>query len=434
MTTNPLDRALRSLLLIPLLAACGNAGAVDRPTLQVAYDTIGDTVVVRTLAGSVWGEEAELVPELTIGEFDGPDEYMFGNVQSMAVAEDGTLYLYDGHAKALRKYGPDGTYLAKLGREGGGPGEYKGPDGGLRVLPDGRIVLRDPGNARLNVYAADGAHLTSWPIRGGFRTSRQLGMDTAGNLYHQVLLDPEAGVDEWKSGLLKISPEGQELDTLPAPDYGFEGPRIEARTENSWSINTVPFSPSEEWQLHPHGYFVHGISTRYAVDLLRPEGVLRIAREVEPVRVEPGEKANAEERAAWNMRRTEPGWKWNGPGIPDVKPPYRGFHAAEDGRIWVLRSQPGERIPTDQVETSADPDARPPSRWREPVVLDVFEADGTFLGSVRAPTGFSTYPTPVFRGERVWAVVRDELDVPYITRFRVRVGGGDDLAPGEAGS
>lgn len=427
-------RSAPLVLLLPVLAACGDAGASDRPAWQAAYDTIGDTVVVRTVAGSVWGDTAELVPEVTIGEFDGPDEYMLGSVQSLAVSADGTMYLFDGHAKALRKYAPDGTYLATLGREGGGPGEYERPDGGLRVLPDGRVVLRDPGNARINVYGADDVYLTSWPIRGGFSTSRQLGVDTAGNVYHQILLDPEAGVEDWKSGLLKLSAEGQELDTLAAPDVGYEGPTIEAKTENSWSINTVPFSPSEEWQIHPHGWFLHGISERYAVDLLRPEGVLRIVREAEPVPVQPGEKTNAEERAAWNMRRTQPGWKWNGPAIPDAKPPYRGFYAAEDGRVWVLRSQPGEKIPDEMVDEPREPDARPPLRWHEPVVFDVFEADGTYLGAARAPTGFSTYPTPVFRGDDVWAVVRDEMDVPYLTRFRVRVGGEGELAPGERSS
>ncbi|HUH13539.1 MAG TPA: hypothetical protein VMK65_10530 [Longimicrobiales bacterium] len=413
-------RALLTLLAAAPLAACGDAAAGgDGDTWQAVHDTLGDTVVVRTVAGSVWGDTAQLVPELTIGEFEGADAYMFGQVQSMTVSRDGHIYLYDGHAKALRKYTPDGTYVATFGREGGGPGEYKRPDGGLRALPDGRVVLRDPGNARINVYSSEGEPLGSWPIRGGFSTSRQLAMDTAGRVYHQVLLDPSAGLSEWKSGLLVFSPEGEELDTLSVPDTGFEAPVIEARTENSWSRNTVPFSPGEEWQLHPHGYFIHAISTRYALDLLRPEGVLRIARDVEPVGVDPAEKANAEARSTHNMRRMIPDWKWNGPPIPDTKPPWRSFQVGEEGRIWVVRSQPGERVPDDQIEESRDPDAAPPNRWREPVVFDVYEPDGTYLGAVRAPEGFSLYPTPIFRGDRVWGIVRDALDVQYVTRLRV---------------
>ena len=423
-TSPPGARALLPLLAAALLGGCGDAdGAAGGSAWQAVHDTVGDTLVVRTVAGSVWGDTAHLATELTIGEFDGEDAYMFGQVQSLAVAPDGHIYVYDGHAKALRKYAPDGTYVATFGREGGGPGEYKRPDGGLRVLADGRVLLRDPGNGRINVYSPAGEALGSWPIRGGFSTSRQLGVDSAGRIYHQVLLDPAAGVADWKTGVLVFSPEGEELDTLPVPDTGFEAPVIEARTESSWSRNTVPFSPSEEWQLHPHGYFIHAISTRYAVDLLRPEGVLRIARDVEGVPVDPAEKANAQERATHNMRRMVSDWTWNGPAIPDTKPPWRSFQVGEDGRIWVVRSQPGERVPAEEIEESRDPDAAPPARWREPVVFDVYEPDGTFLGVVRAPTGFSLYPAPAFRGDQVWAIVRDALDVQYVTRFRVERGG-----------
>jgi len=53
------------------------------------------------------------------------------------------------------------------------------------------------------------------------------------------------------------------------------------------------------------------------------------------------------------------------------------------------------------------------------VAFDVFETDGTYLGRVRAPLEFSSSPTPIFDGDRVWAVTRDQLDVPRVVRFRV---------------
>jgi hypothetical protein len=64
------------------------------------------------------------------------------------------------------------------------------------------------------------------------------------------------------------------------------------------------------------------------------------------------------------------------------------------------------------------------------VVFDVYEADGTYLGPVSAPEGFWVYPTPVFDGDRVWAVMRDELDVQRVVRFRVQR---PSEAPGAAG-
>ena len=50
------------LLLAAALAACGGDPA---PRVQVERDTVGDTLVVRTLAGSEWGSGLELEPEVS---------------------------------------------------------------------------------------------------------------------------------------------------------------------------------------------------------------------------------------------------------------------------------------------------------------------------------------------------------------------------------
>ena len=65
---------------------------------------------------------------------------------------------------------------------------------------------------------------------------------------------------------------------------------------------------------------------------------------------------------------------------------------------------------------------RPVNPYRAPVVFDVFEPAGEYLGRVEAPDGFQTYPLPVIRDRNVWAVVTDELDVPRLHRFRVQFG------------
>jgi hypothetical protein len=407
------------------LAACSSGGrSADTSEWQAAYDTIGDTLVVRTLSGSEWRDTAYLVPEVSIGVFDGPEEYMFGDVVSMAMADDGTIYVMDRHVPALRVYNADGTYRATFGREGGGPGEYQRPDGGLNVLSDGRVLLRDPGNARIQVYSPEGEDLDTWRIRGGFNTSRRMIVDQHDRVHSIVLLDPEASVRDWEMGLVQILPDGTPGDTLVEPDTGYEPPRIEAsRTDGdntSMSVNGVPFSPDEETSLSPMGYWIHGISTEYAFTLLKEGGPLRIEKAYDPVPVTPAERAEEEAFAIRNMRNTDPNWRWNGPAIPDVKPPYSRFWGGEDGTIWVRVSQPGVR--------SEDPDYDPtdpddlPNEWDEPVVFDVFEEDGRYLGAVRAPHGFQArWTQPVFTREWVLAIVLDEYDVESVVKFRVEL-------------
>lgn len=65
-----------------------------------------------------------------------------------------------------------------------------------------------------------------------------------------------------------------------------------------------------------------------------------------------------------------------------------------------------------------------PSTWTESTRYDVFEPDGTYLGVVVPPDGFSFHVNPVFDGDHVWAVTWGELGVTRVVRFRIELGGG----------
>jgi hypothetical protein len=83
--------------------------------------------------------------------------------------------------------------------------------------------------------------------------------------------------------------------------------------------------------------------------------------------------------------------------------------------------QQAEKIAADELDTEEpEPGEVPERTWIEPVAFDVFEPDGRYLGMVRAPEGFATSPRPFIRGDTVWAVVRGELEVPYVTRFHIQ--------------
>ncbi len=407
--------------LIPALVACAEHGSPTASEWRAAYDTIADTVIVQTLGGSVWGHEAELVAELTIGEREGSDEQMFGEIQSLAVAPDGAIYIFDGMVPALRKYAPDGRYLKTFGRAGGGPGEYTFPDAGLAVLGDGRVLLRDPGNIRISVYSSDGEYLDGWRIRGD-GTSRPLYKDQLGNSYTQIVLNPLDEVTDWRFGLVRYGPAGVPGDTLAAPTWDYETPSLSATySGGGGTLKYLPFAPRGVWTFSPLGYMIGGIPTRYSFDLfLAPGRVLRIERtNWRPVPVAPAERAEHERIVTDMMRRVDPAWRWTGPGIPNTKPPYTGLLVGDSGRIWLLLHQEAQQNEPD-LEDTDEAAANPQLTWTEPVAFDVFEPDGRYLGMVRAPRGFSTRPSPVMRGDTVWAVVHGTLDVPFVSRFVIR--------------
>jgi len=408
------------LAVAGMLAACESGGTST--DWQVAIDTVGDTITVRTLSGSVWSEPYHLEEEVRIGVIEGDDAYMLGSVRGMAVSPAGDIYVIDTQVPALRHYGPDGVHISTFGREGGGPGEYRRPDGGIAVLPDGRVLLRDPGNGRIQVYTAVGEAVAEWPTPAGgsFNTSRRLYTDTRGNAYTLVLQDRTVPVTEWSYGLARISPAGEHIDTVLVPEFDYERSVIVGQHEGNTSVNDVPFTANSYWTFSPEGYVIGGVSSDYSFDEFRADGVLRVARNWDPVPVNPAEGSDMEERVAENMRRQFPGWRWNGPPVPDTKPPYRGLIADEDGRIWIVVSQPGVEVisEAEALEEEERTEVRP-IRFREPVVFDVFEADGRYIGRVNTPDGFSLSPQPIMRGDQVWATIRDELDVTYIVRYRI---------------
>ncbi|MDE2761959.1 MAG: 6-bladed beta-propeller [Gemmatimonadota bacterium] len=134
-TRSDLPRLL-SAIAASALAACADTGSYASGQ-AVVTEIIGDTTVVRTLSGSVWEGGAALVPEVSIGELDGPEELLFGGIRSIAVDDDHNVYVFDRQAQHVRVFDPDGVYLETLGRPGEGPGEFSRAEA-IAMLPDGR--------------------------------------------------------------------------------------------------------------------------------------------------------------------------------------------------------------------------------------------------------------------------------------------------------
>jgi hypothetical protein len=51
--------------------------------------------------------------------------------------------------------------------------------------------------------------------------------------------------------------------------------------------------------------------------------------------------------------------------------------------------------------------------------FDVFDPEGRYLGWAAADVAANSWVPPRIRGDRLYAVVRDSLDVPYVVRARI---------------
>jgi len=410
------------------LAACDRGAATDTAaSWRTVTDTIGDTLVVRTVGASDSAATLRLVPELRIGELDGAEEYTFGSITAVLPAPGGGAYVWDDQAVALRRYDSAGVFVRRVGGRGGGPGEYEATNG-MALLADGRLAFWDPRAARVVVYDTAGTTVGGWRVTGGFFTQRAVSTDTAGTVALHTLLDQAAGgtpLGERVQGYVRYRPDGTVVDSLVAPmaperATQLTAVRREGANRSSSSVN-VPFTPQVSCARGPHGWFACGRGDRYAITLHRPGAPLRIERDVAPVPVQGDERASEEEVVTAMLRRTEPGWRWDGPAIPAEKPYFRSIETDADARIWVRRSQLAERIPDEELAEqqrarTTGPPPIPPRRWREPLAYDVFAPDGRFLGHLPVPRRTTLHH---MRGDTIWGVQRDSLDVQYVVRFRV---------------
>ncbi|MYD12892.1 MAG: 6-bladed beta-propeller [Gemmatimonadetes bacterium] len=413
------------LLLLAATTTCvlvasetASASASIAAGQDVVIETIGDTTVVRTLSGSVWEGTATLVPEVSMGELDGPDELLFGWIRSIAVDDDHNVYAFDDQAQAVRVFDSAGRYVETLGRRGRGPGEFSRAES-IATLPDGRLVVRDPGNAALEVFVPGTTETERWRYNvGGLHSLTPLYTDASGRTY---LHTTDLSRTDFTMHIVVFGPDGTQIDTLPEPSSTYEPPEVTAERGASSVGYYVPFSPELYWTIHPSGHFLSGVSTEYKIDLARDDGVLRIERAANPVPVHEEELARQRESVVQRMRAFAPGWTWDGPPIPDHKPLFGDLVAGRDGRIWV--AVPTEARAVENPNHDPEDPSSAPVVWRAPPRYDVFEPDGTYLGAVMPPAGFTGSTQPVFDGDYVWAVTRDELGVQRVVRFRIVVGG-----------
>ena len=430
--TTPIRGITVPLAVASLPLACGPISDSRNTTETVVEtETIGDTTVVRTVSGSVWGGDATLVPEVSIGELDGPEEYLFGSVSSITVDDKHNVYVLDGQARHVRVFDSAGTFVKTLGRDGEGPGEFNVPIG--IAISNGRVLVRDPANGRVQLFGLETWENEEWRYRPSeVFVNTPLYTDDQGRIYVDISDDRHAGASAVARDYLRfivMGPDGAHVDTIsfpdPPADFDADQYRMSAEAESGdrWiSVGaTVPFSPDWYWMVHPAGHFLSALSTAYRINFEQDDGVLRIERNHTPVAVTDDERERHEQEILNRMRRYDAGWNWDGPAIPEHKPPFSGLSAGSDGRIWVRLWTEAQQVANEDHDP-ADPESSP-FTWVEPLRYDVFEADGTYLGAVVPPEGFSLSARPVFGRSFVWAVERGELDVQRVVRYRIALPG-----------
>lgn len=415
---------LRHLSLLAVLggaAACGTAAgdrASDPAGLPTAIDSTADTVRAQVVGGVPPGAVRRLVTEVAIAP-DADDTSLFTEVSEFDVGQDGRLWVFDRPSNTILLFAPDGQLIRRIGRQGAGPGEFNSSNG-MVSRPDGGLAIWDARNGRISFLDSIGDYRAAWLVPTGFNTSHGLVTDRSGQLHlRRPVSPPREGEILGRMGLVLLGADGAFGDSLAPPDLVVPREVYVASRDGSTSSTGARYAPGFHWAWHPDGGFV-ALNGRTAEVVVSRPGArpLVIRREPEPVPVPAAERGQEREMITYDLRQVDPAWSWRGPDLPSSKAPLLGVFAARDGRIWVRVAAPSEPIPAGEMPITTDT-LRPVITFRSAVVYEVFTAEGRFLGRVAFPPRATLMEAD---GDQVWAIVRDEDDLPAVTRLRVEPG------------
>jgi len=121
-------------------------------------------------------ERVELEKQWSVGGIDD-EENIFGVVTRALLDDEGNIYLLDGQLSQVNVFSPDGEFIKTLGREGDGPGEFRGPVD-MCFLPNGNLGVVQAFPGKIVELTKDDQPAGTWqlgdPTQGGFFIMRAL--------------------------------------------------------------------------------------------------------------------------------------------------------------------------------------------------------------------------------------------------------------------
>lgn len=388
-------RATRLWVIAPwVLAACADEGSVRVTEV----------------------EDWHTVAEFEIGDRMEGDA-LFGFYIDVAPSADGSsIYVLDAEASEVTIWTPDGHLIRRLGRAGGGPGEFQRPVR-LTLLPDGFYVTDD---RRITTFTREGEVTGTAPFPRGGRF---------GGFPVQIwdVFDDGSFAALAAPSVLSPSSTDDPTDHLPVLRISEDGgsPRTEVLAQldfRDWQTtvdvdeSSAPSPLWQPWVTPDHFEVDHGsasvvvkrataadpglvelIEISTAGDTLWTRRIRLPAMPVTDEQIE----AELEEWASILAENPSPMLKsriraaWH---IPEYWPAVRQIQLMSNGEIWF---EPlGRETPDVWHAVQKRADEGPIKRIAVPASFEPRDVTGT----------------------HVWGIRRDELDVGYVTGLRLLPG------------
>jgi DNA-binding beta-propeller fold protein YncE len=104
----------------------------------------------------------------------------FSHPTDVVVASNGEIFVADGYGnRMVHRFSADGLLIKSWGGFGSGPGKFMTPHG-INILSDGRVLVGDRENNRVQVFDKEGTYLSEW---SGFYKPMEIYVDNKNLIY-----------------------------------------------------------------------------------------------------------------------------------------------------------------------------------------------------------------------------------------------------------
>ncbi len=352
----PLFSLISSLVL---LCASGAFGAEWHGT--ETKDADGVVHVVSPAEPSNGSATVQLDEMWRIGGDTDDEDQIFGLISKVLTGPKGDLYALDSQLSEIKVFSPEGEYLRTIGREGEGPGEFRGAQD-MFFLPNGNIAVLQVFPGRLVVLKPDGEpaddHSLPSADEGGFVLLYRGGGTVGDNLVLSIGINHFAdGVFDQKRQIVAIDDAGTIQKTLYSEN-------------RSLTMSTPIFNESEwtsfdrVWTVGTNGLaYIPTEWNKYQIEVCDGSGAVRyIERAYEPRKRTSGEKDRWQKIYDEFTKRQVPGSSWK---LEETDQDIGQIFPRKDGSLWVLSSRGRLDAPEGSIG-----------------VFDVFDAKGHYVRQV----------------------------------------------------
>jgi hypothetical protein len=362
------------LSVLIILVSCQKQKTEWKGTIE----EVDGVTVIKNPKEPMYGEDVfSLEEELSIGEAEGREEYLFYQIRGIAVDEDERIYVLDSREAHIKVFHKTGDYLKTMGRKGQGPGEMQMPIY-VQITSKDEVMVHDTMAQRLSFFSLDGKYL------------RQKSTAKTRNFFTPIKMDSQDNLIVFTAGapppvggrVLKTYDSNLELLTIVAEE--------ERGTRGIFDIG----KSSLYCAVSPSDNIVWGDSKEYVLHILNQEGNLikRVIKEHNPIEITAEDKEKYEKQYAGPVKR---GMRLN---FRSHFPAFSEISVDDEERIFVKTYE--------RVEGKEDL-----------FYFDVFESGGKYIAKVPIQASLNRYS--IWKKHKLYTIEEDEEGYQMVKRYKI---------------